>query len=82
MVGSRQLAGHHRDVTRQAVGGGDGAPALALFAALALVGWFAREHDLVEESWLRAAHWIGDNFDALGVAAKPLTGESRFVTKS
>jgi aminoglycoside phosphotransferase (APT) family kinase protein len=26
---------------------------------------FIREHDLVEESWLRTACWIGDNFDVL-----------------
>lgn len=43
----------------------DDLPALALFAALGLIDYFVREHDLVEESWLRTAHWIGDNFDTL-----------------
>lgn len=41
----------------------------ALAAALALTGWSIREHDLVKESWLRTAHWIGDNFDALTLPA-------------
>jgi Ser/Thr protein kinase RdoA (MazF antagonist) len=40
-------------------------PALALVAALGLIDYFLREHDLVEESWLRTAAWIDDNFDAL-----------------
>ena len=40
-------------------------PALALAAALGLIDYFIREHDLVEESWLRTACWIGDNFDVL-----------------
>ncbi len=44
-------------------------PALALAAALGLIDHFVREHDLVEESWLRTAHWIGDNFDALRLPA-------------
>jgi hypothetical protein len=39
--------------------------ALALAAALGLIDYFIREHDLVEESWLRTACWIGDNFDVL-----------------
>jgi Ser/Thr protein kinase RdoA (MazF antagonist) len=43
----------------------DGLPALALAAALGLISYFITDHDLVEESWLRTAHWIGDNFDAL-----------------
>lgn len=43
----------------------DDLPALALAAALGLIHFFIREHDLVEESWLRTVHWIGDNFDAL-----------------
>lgn len=40
-------------------------PALALAAALGLIGYFIREHDLIEESWLRTACWISDNFDVL-----------------
>jgi len=43
----------------------DDLPALALAAALGLIDYFIREHDLVEESWLRTACWIGDNFDVL-----------------
>jgi len=38
---------------------------LALAAALGLISYFIREHDVVEESWLRTVSWIGDNFDAL-----------------
>lgn len=53
--------------------GGDGAnddiPALALAAALGLLAYFIQEHDLVEESWLRAACWIGDNFGTLRLPA-------------
>jgi Ser/Thr protein kinase RdoA (MazF antagonist) len=47
-------------------------PALALEAALGLINYFAREHDLVEESWLRTAYWIGDNFDVLRLPASAL----------
>lgn len=47
----------------------DDVPALALFAALALAGYFIKEHDLVVESWLRTAHWIAGNFDALRLPA-------------
>lgn len=47
----------------------DDLPALALAAALGLIDYFVREHDLVEENWLRTAHWIGDNFDALRLPA-------------
>lgn len=43
----------------------DDLPALALVAALGLVDYFIREYDLVEESWLRTVHWIGDNFGLL-----------------
>jgi Ser/Thr protein kinase RdoA (MazF antagonist) len=47
----------------------DDLPALALAAALGLINYFIQEHDLVEESWLRTVHWIGDNFDALKLPA-------------
>jgi Ser/Thr protein kinase RdoA (MazF antagonist) len=47
----------------------DDLPALALAAALGLVAHFVREHDLVDESWLRTVDWIGDNFDALKLPA-------------
>jgi Ser/Thr protein kinase RdoA (MazF antagonist) len=50
----------------------DDVPALALAAALVLADWFIREHDLVKESWLRTAHWIGDNFDTLRLPASAL----------
>jgi hypothetical protein len=40
-------------------------------AALGLFDYFVREHDLVEESWLRTAHWIGDHFDALRLPDPP-----------
>lgn len=43
----------------------DDLPALALAAALGLVDYFIREHDLVEETWVRTACWIGGNFDML-----------------
>jgi Phosphotransferase enzyme family len=54
------------DLTRQE---NDNLPALALAAALGLIDYFVREHDLVEESGLRTAHWIGDNFDTLRLPA-------------
>jgi Ser/Thr protein kinase RdoA (MazF antagonist) len=47
----------------------DDLPALALAAALGLIAHFIREHDLIEDSWLRTVHWIGDNFDALRLPA-------------
>lgn len=40
-------------------------PALALEVTLGLVDHFVREHDLIEDSWVRAAYRIGDDFDAL-----------------
>lgn len=43
----------------------DDLPALALLAALGLIAYFLQEHDLVEDSWLRTAGWIGDNVGAL-----------------
>jgi len=49
----------------------DDLPALALAAALGLFDYFVREHDLVEESWLRTAHWIDDHFDALRLPDPP-----------
>jgi Ser/Thr protein kinase RdoA (MazF antagonist) len=60
-------------LTRQEI---DDLPALALATALGLIDYFVREHDLVEESWLRTVHWIGDNFDALRLpASASLPGE-------
>jgi Ser/Thr protein kinase RdoA (MazF antagonist) len=47
-------------------------PALALAAALGLINHFLTERDLAEESWRGAAHWIGDNFDALRFPASAL----------
>jgi Ser/Thr protein kinase RdoA (MazF antagonist) len=47
----------------------DELPALALAAALGLVAYFIQEHDLIEDSWLRTIHWIGDNFDMLRLPA-------------
>jgi Ser/Thr protein kinase RdoA (MazF antagonist) len=52
----------------------DDLPALALAAALGLIAYFVREHDLVEESWLRTVHRIGDNFDALKLPASAFDG--------
>jgi Ser/Thr protein kinase RdoA (MazF antagonist) len=49
----------------------DDLPALALAAALGLIDFFLTEHDLVEESWLRTAHWIDDNFNALRLPVVP-----------
>jgi Ser/Thr protein kinase RdoA (MazF antagonist) len=51
----------------------DGLPALALFAALGLISYFVQEHDLVEDSWLRTAQWISDNFDALKLPVSALS---------
>jgi Ser/Thr protein kinase RdoA (MazF antagonist) len=47
----------------------DGLPALALFAALGLAAYFIREHDVVEDSWLRTIHRIVDDFDVLRLPA-------------
>jgi Ser/Thr protein kinase RdoA (MazF antagonist) len=49
-------------------------PALALAAALGLIDFFVLEHDLVEESWLRTAHWIGDHFDELRLPVSAFGG--------
>ena len=67
------LTGYHA-VSRLTRPENDGLPALALAAALGLIDYFIREQDLVEESWLRTAHWIGDNFDALRLPASALGG--------
>lgn len=55
----------------------DGLPALALTAALGLIDYFLREHDLVEESWLRTVQWIDDNFAALSFSAPASGGPDR-----
>jgi Ser/Thr protein kinase RdoA (MazF antagonist) len=52
----------------------DDLPALALASALGLADHFIREHDLIEESWVRTACWIGDNFDVLRLPASALRG--------
>jgi Ser/Thr protein kinase RdoA (MazF antagonist) len=62
------LTGYHA-VSRLAPQENDDLPALALAAALGLIDHFAREHDLVEESWLRTVRWIADNYDALRLPA-------------
>jgi Ser/Thr protein kinase RdoA (MazF antagonist) len=66
---SRHLLTGYDAVSRLTRQENDDLPALALAAALGLIDFFAREHDLVEESWLRTVHWIGDNFDALRLPA-------------
>ena len=65
------LTGYHR-VSPLTPQENEGVPALALTAALGLVDYFLRDHDLVEDSWLRTAHWIGDNFDLLKASATVL----------
>jgi Ser/Thr protein kinase RdoA (MazF antagonist) len=62
---ARHLLTGYESVSRLTRHEHDDLPALALAAALGLIDYFIREFDLVEESWLRTAHWIGDNFDAL-----------------
>ena len=62
---ARHLLAGYDAVSRLTREENDGLPALALAAALGLIDYFLREHDLVEESWLRTARWIDDNFDAL-----------------
>ena len=52
----------------------DDLPALALASALGLADHFIREHDLIEESWVRTACWIGDNFDVLRLPASAVRG--------
>jgi Ser/Thr protein kinase RdoA (MazF antagonist) len=67
------------DEARQVVAGYQGAfplsrpetddlPALALVTTLGLIDYFIREHDLVEDSWLRTAGWIDDHFTELAAA--------------
>lgn len=51
----------------------DDLPALALVTALGLFDYFVRAHELVEESWLRTARWIDDNFEALRLPAPALS---------
>ena len=41
---------------------------------LGLADHFIREHDLIEESWVRTACWIGDNFDVLRLPASAVRG--------
>lgn len=66
---SRHLLTGYDSVSRLTRQENDDLPALALAAALGLIDYFVREHDLVEESWLRTAHWIGDHFDELRLPA-------------
>jgi Ser/Thr protein kinase RdoA (MazF antagonist) len=66
---TRHLLTGYDSVSRLTRQENDDVPALALAAALGLVNHFIREHDLVEESWLRTAHWIGANFNALRLPA-------------
>jgi Ser/Thr protein kinase RdoA (MazF antagonist) len=71
---TRHLLTGYDSVSRLTRQENDDVPALALAAALGLVNHFVREHDLVEESWLRTAHWIGDNFGALRLPAAAFGG--------
>jgi Ser/Thr protein kinase RdoA (MazF antagonist) len=71
---TRHLLTGYDSVSRLTRQENDDVPALALAATLGLVNHFIREHDLVEESWLRTAHWIGDNFDALRLPAAAFGG--------
>jgi Ser/Thr protein kinase RdoA (MazF antagonist) len=66
---TRHLLTGYESVSRLTRQENDDLPALALAVTLGLIHYFVREHDLVEESWLRAAHWIGDNFEALRLPA-------------
>ncbi len=66
---SRHLLTGYDAVSRLTRQENDDLPALVLAAALGLIDFFVREHDLVEESWLRTVHWIGDHFDALRLPA-------------
>jgi Ser/Thr protein kinase RdoA (MazF antagonist) len=61
----RHLPAGYDAVSRLTRQENDDLPGLALAAALGLIDYFISEHDLVEESWLRTAGWIGDNFDVL-----------------
>jgi Ser/Thr protein kinase RdoA (MazF antagonist) len=71
---ARHLVAGYDAVSRLTRRESDDLPALALFAALGLISFFVQEHDLVEESWLRTAHWISDNFGALRVPASASGG--------
>jgi Ser/Thr protein kinase RdoA (MazF antagonist) len=71
---TRQVLSGYHAVARLTRQEREGLPALALLAALGLIVHFVRQHDLVEETWLRTACWIGDNFDALRLPASALCG--------
>lgn len=73
---SRHLLTGYDAVSRFTRQENDDLPALALAAALGLINHFIREHDLIDESWLRTAHWIGDNFDSLRLPAAALGGRA------
>jgi Ser/Thr protein kinase RdoA (MazF antagonist) len=66
---NRHLLAGYDAVSRLARQENDDLPALALAAALGLFDFFVKEHDLVEDSWLRTVCWIGDNFDAFRLPA-------------
>jgi Ser/Thr protein kinase RdoA (MazF antagonist) len=66
---ARHVLTGYNGVSRLSRQENDDLPALALATALGLIDHFAREHDLVEESWLRTAYWVGDNFDTLKLPA-------------
>ena len=76
---TRQLLTGYDAVSRLTRQENDDLPALALFTALGLIDFFIAEHDLVEESWLRTVHWIGDNFDALRLPASAFDGHEDLV---
>jgi Ser/Thr protein kinase RdoA (MazF antagonist) len=69
---SRHVLTGYNAVSRLTRQENDDLPALALAAALGLIDYFVEEHDLVEQSWLRTAHWLGDHFDALKLPASAL----------
>jgi Ser/Thr protein kinase RdoA (MazF antagonist) len=66
---SRHVLAGYDAVSRLTRQENDDLPALALAAALGLLNYFIQDFDLVEESWLRTAHWIGGNYDALKLPA-------------
>jgi Ser/Thr protein kinase RdoA (MazF antagonist) len=66
---TRHVLTGYNSVSRLTRAENDDLPALALATALGLIHHFVREHDLVEDSWLRTTRWIGDHFGVLRLPA-------------
>lgn len=64
LVTRHLLTGYHA-VTTLTPSEVDGIPAMSLAVTLLMADFFLKEHDVVEDSWIRAAHWITEHPDPL-----------------